>query len=131
MFTHRTHASARTVARPPLPAPDRLTINRRALAIALDNLTTTRANRHLHTFEVDRALPSDTQVIADWLAEATDRNDYDARLQALETRLRLGGVEKTTAYKDQTKTVFTSGQALLQEARTIYDLLTTYGLGTP
>ncbi|MEU4548765.1 hypothetical protein [Nonomuraea dietziae] len=107
------------------PAPDMLTINREALAIAVANLAIARANRELRPWDREEAMGPDAKVLAGWLSEAPDRADYDARVQALNAQVTIGGAKKETSNYDWSIVIATSGQALLNKAKAIYKQLTS------
>ncbi|MER5649565.1 hypothetical protein [Streptosporangium sp. NPDC002524] len=130
MLRSRRPASALASAvrpRPIRPVPDALTVNRQALNLALRNLTLAAVNRDQHYGSKEAALPADIKVLADWLAQAADRDDYDARVDALDTHIRLGGGAERRSHHDSSKITETSGAVLLDKAKATYELLVTHG----
>ncbi|WP_043636785.1 hypothetical protein [Nonomuraea candida] len=118
----REPATIERRTRPTRPAPDMLTINRKALDIATGNLLA-RANRDTQPWNRESALPGDVKTIAAWLAEAPNRDDYDTRVETLNAHVLMGGESETRSSYDTSIITTTSGEALIRKARGLYKQL--------
>lgn len=105
--------------RPSRPAPDMLTVRRTAFDLAAKNLCYTPANRGLGSYDRQRNLRPDAEVIAAWLAEAPDLDDYDTRVQALKLLIQTGGVAERSYHGTRT-VVVRSGEGLRDKAKDTY-----------
>ncbi|MGV9383531.1 hypothetical protein ACWDRB_47495 [Nonomuraea sp. NPDC003707] len=108
--------------RPVRPAPDMLTVRRTALRLATQNLTTTMANRAVRAYDREDGLPHDVTVVTEWLVKAPDRDDYDTRVQALDTQITIYGAAEYWVHGTRSVRV-RAGEHLVRKARAIYQQL--------